>query len=697
MQTWESTKSTGARGVFAVFAALLMLTVSAMVCAQPSADAGPDQSNVGFGSAVQLDASASTGDGPLTYLWEQQRGLKVSLSDFTSQMPAFTAPTMADMVLDHNVEKFDVLGIEPNFLEVAFLLTVTDANGHSDTDTITVSLLEPQSGDYFRTSGLYNVALGSPVYVHGPLSQETFNWELDGPFNSVAGLMDTTTRFPNFVPDVTGFYLLSETVSGESLEVHAAQYSGIRKCAACHDGGFLPDMVTPWSGTGHATTFEDAMEGRSGSHFQARCISCHVVGFDRYSDISALGFDDLADGFWEFPETLEPGNWDHFVEDYPELANLANVQCESCHGPGGDHFGELDTIDLGFKESVCGYCHNAGSYHVKNEQLRNSPHSTVVTGSPSERGSCIQCHTGQGFVQMIKGQELVVPERPEPQTCQTCHDPHHNQHEHQLRHVDTAMLPNGYEITDAGTGAICMQCHNSRRSAQDVLPDRARAPHGSTQADMLAGKNAMEIPGVEYRNSFHAGPDFVTYYFSDGGDDENNTCATCHMAANASSVNGQFTGEHSFLMRNEIEGQEVENLDACTICHVGLDRFDRRARGDYDGDGTLEGIQSEVHGLLEVVRHAIEESVGGSMEDAHGGIEFHDAEGNVVEPTEAQYIAGYNYFFVENDGSLGLHNTGYAVKLLQSAYENLTGHPVPNATMRKNDEPSFKMTRRRKF
>ena len=49
---------------------------------------------------------------------------------------------------------------------------------------------------------------------------------------------------------------------------------------------------------------------------------------------------------------------------------------------------------------------------------------------------------------------------------------------------------------------------------------------------------------------------------------------------------------------------------------------------------------------------------------------------------ESQYIAGYNYFFVHNDKSHGIHNTACAVQLLQGAYQNLTGKSVPNAYIR---------------
>jgi hypothetical protein len=41
--------------------------------------------------------------------------------------------------------------------------------------------------------------------------------------------------------------------------------------------------------------------------------------------------------------------------------------------------------------------------------------------------------------------------------------------------------------------------------------------------------------------------------------------------------------------------------------------------------------------------------------------------------TAPQLEAAYNYLFVQNDGSLGIHNTAYAVGLLKASIANLTG------------------------
>ena len=61
-------------------------------------------------------------------------------------------------------------------------------------------------------------------------------------------------------------------------------------------------------------------------------------------------------------------------------------------------------------------------------------------------------------------------------------------------------------------------------------------------------------------------------------------------------------------MATEWRVEEVEsfdNLSACAPCHAGLTDFNRMSRADYDGDGVVEGVQTEVRGLLDVLGQMI--------------------------------------------------------------------------------------------
>ncbi|AEX22115.1 PKD domain-containing protein [Vibrio sp. EJY3] len=105
-----------------------LITVTVTENNAPVADAGPDQSK-NEGTVVTLNATASydpDSDG-LSYLWEQQSGTPVSLSDSTIAQPTFAAPaTTGGEALE-------------------FKVTVTDddsVNPKSSTDTVVINILD---------------------------------------------------------------------------------------------------------------------------------------------------------------------------------------------------------------------------------------------------------------------------------------------------------------------------------------------------------------------------------------------------------------------------------------------------------------------------------------------------------------------------------------------------------------------------
>ena len=116
------------------------------------------------------------------------------------------------------------------------------------------------------------------------------------------------------------------------------------------------------------------------------------------------------------------------------------------------------------------------------------------------------------------------------------------------------------------------------------------------------------------------------------------------------------TGGHTFAIFNEDE--EYENIAGCnTGCHEGgVEELDH------------EGEQTLVMGLLD------------DLEDllfAAGLLEWVDEEGEMVLlPTEDRVIktadsagALYNYMFVREDQSKGIHNLSYTKDLLESSID----------------------------
>ena len=92
-----------------------------------------------------------------------------------------------------------------------------------------------------------------------------------------------------------------------------------------------------------------------------------------------------------------------------------------------------------------------------------------------------------------------------------------------------------------------------------------------------------------------------------------------------------------------------------------------------------------VSSLLELVKGAVE--TAGAV-DLLGSYPYWDLSAFADDPEtldvdesddatlEKVKNALWNYEFVENDGSLGVHNTGYAVGILQRSYKDMTGEDV---------------------
>ncbi len=543
-----------------------------------------------------------------------------------------------------------------------------------------------EEGHPIKSSALSNVGIGAYVFLKGVGSDPdegdeitAFEWKFIPAEGSGASLTVAEDGLPSdahFIADVVGQYKVKLTVTdsqgaiGEAtLMVNAGTYVGIGnlggatasppQCAVCHAG-----QAESWAETGHASIFTRQID--TGDHYGEHCLPCHTVGYDKAAENG--GFDDVAvEVGWTFPEEMKPGNWDAVPS---KLKQLANIQCENCHGPGSEHNGRPEGTATTLNADNCGYCHDEPWRHIKSEQWEASSHAdetsrafTYPIGEGHER--CVSCHSGEAFVDWAKGKEEVRLGF-QTVTCAVCHDPHSAEHEAQLRVVDEVTLPDGTEVSDAGASALCMNCHNGRVGPDEVAQDEPHYPHYSTAAEMIAGTGGYTY-GQPVADSIHVTMTTVG-------------CVDCHMAPTpgwADEPGGEQplpghdeVGEHTFRMTS---ADGVENLASCTLCHLDLKGFNRTARGDYDGDGAVEGIQDEVQGLLDLVFEAIQAS----------GVEWlgHYPYWAKVT-TQAQKAAIYNWSFVEHDGSLGVHNTPRAVQLLQRSYKDLTGEDVPGAELR---------------
>jgi hypothetical protein len=523
-------------------------------------------------------------------------------------------------------------------------------------------------------TGLNNVGVETKVYLMATFEDSMItglSWSLEVPEASEASLseateVDSASEITTFIPDVTGTYtaIVSEGTYADTVVINAGTFLGVENnCKNCHNGS-ITDHYVPWSGTGHATFLDNGLNGLNGSYYNAGCISCHTVGYD--TSATNDGFDDFN---FIFPGILQPGMSDSMYATYPDAMDRANIQCESCHGPGSEHNGSTSEskIVVDIRPDACATCHDDDHYHVYPTQWKVSNHADLSSprASTRRRDDCGVCHNGKGFITWVdagKPEELAEPvDANYDITCAVCHDPHDATNVHQIRTLE-ATLPSGDVITEGGKGKLCMNCHNSRRILPDRIiernePGRAPEPHHGPQAEMLTTLNTWTWDEV-----LPTSPHLIAA--PAGG--EADACVNCHMYEPPPPIEGHevTAGMHSFSMVSQ-EGED--NVGACEDCHGNVGetfaekKYYMNGNADHDGDGVEEGLQHEVEGLLDTLYSILPQNEDGEPEIQDSTTSFDVA------------AAMYNWYFVEEDGSMGIHNPAFTVSILQLSIAKVKG------------------------
>jgi hypothetical protein len=253
---------------------------------------------------------------------------------------------------------------------------------------------------------------------------------------------------------------------------------------------------------------------------------------------------------------------------------------------------------------------------------------------------------------------MLAPELQAPIACATCHDPHQATHPEdgkskQLRVIGEVTAPQGFTV-DAEESAVCVMCHANKRDVQyleDYLNEKnSRGPHGNTQSDVFYGKGVITFDQT-FTNSPH------TVIAEEG-------CVQCHMYSIIGHGDNE-AGGHTWSM---VMVNGTENIVACTQsgCHAegSIITFDRTASADFDGDGTIEGVQTEIEGLIAKLAEVLPKNDDGTL---------YSSGFNNAGLSELELQAYWNYYVINNDGSKGIHNTQFSVQVLQETYKQLTG------------------------
>ena len=517
-----------------------------------------------------------------------------------------------------------------------------------------------------------------------------------------------------FVPDTVGDWTITMTPTTATgtyptatMKITAAKfvgagismttYSSVPSGCACH----LADNTNfaSWSKTNHATAVQRKLSDPAG-HFSFSCFSCHSIGYDGVTSSNNGGFDDLAaaEGFTTVSKN-GAGVYDSLVTKYPKSMGATGIQCENCHGPAGQHVSSYpqhgdNKLAETLSSDVCSPCHLSSDRHGIGFAWSASAHATsTYEGAQlqyTDRPVCAKCHTAQGYIyetiggkpQPLPATGLTVYDNPMPIGCSTCHDPHDGSNEMQLRAKTVGDACIGCHITRMSSRGLHTAGQGSMLIGADAQPFTLNiantylyAPASSAQQNNAAVGtwSGWELPGYTYENSSHSAI--------------KERCVACHMASSPSFLAAsasnfakadtliQKLGGHTFKVAfDNITAKDtttILNPTGCAECH---------------GSPTIEFVeltQAKTQALLSALYAALprRDTIVTAAAPNGTAILFTDtiawqnqksASASAKRKlTLVERAAAYNYQFVTNDGSGGVHNFNYAKGLLTSSLEQV--------------------------
>ena len=336
---------------------------------------------------------------------------------------------------------------------------------------------------------------------------------------------------------------------------------------------------------------------------------------------------------------------------------LAFSGMTSCEGPAGadgidgiagadglDGAAGADGMDM---DASCKVCHDDGTeLFAKSLQAGASVH---MTGGNFERNAddCGACHTHEGFIDRMKAGTMEASGDvmdPSSINCRTCHDIHtaYDETDWALSYNDAVTLWVGDVDVDLGDANLCINCHQSRIASPaavvggaDLSITNSRwGPHHGPQGSVLVGSAGYEF-GMDMGtvgSSMHAG----------------SGCIQCHMAE----AYGNQAGGHTFDMTYAYHGHDVVNEAGCVNCHSGDDFAD-----------DIVAFQEETEELLDSLHTIL---VANEWVSATSGL-LNASSTAPLALTADEAGAVWNFYFFEEDRSLGVHNPDYTTELLEAS------------------------------
>ena len=294
-------------------------------------------------------------------------------------------------------------------------------------------------------------------------------------------------------------------------------------------------------------------------------------------------------------------------------------------GPTGPAGSAPSAADL-----TCTQCHNNTNLIAGKEVAwAASVHgSGIAAAYAGNNPTCTGCHSSSGFNAAIAAGVDNAAAQKTAETnagridCRACHDIHtsYTSADWKLKTVAPVKLIASGATYDGGMGNLCASCHQQRTAFPAATDGKVKVD--STHWGGHHGPETALILGIGGAGGVQGKP--ATHYTA-----VKDTCVTCHLGGASTNA------DHTFM----------PNVATCVTCHADAKSLD------------VNGVQTTIKGKIAQVKTALQAK---NLLDKDGVIV-------VGEYPEAQAAALWNYLFVVEDKSNGVHNADYANALLDAA------------------------------
>lgn len=333
---------------------------------------------------------------------------------------------------------------------------------------------------------------------------------------------------------------------------------------------------------------------------------------------------------------------------------------------GDDGLDGIDGVD-GVGAQECIDCHSSshreGIYDAY--YAMTTAHSSGSSWGRGKSQSCAQCHNNEGFIDYIETGAVATGgyNISNPITCTGCHNTHrsfdfeNDGNDYAVRTLDGVnLIISDYTIDYGNASNLCANCHQPRTNTPTVgdYPGKYLqtsghwGPHHGPQTALLEGLLGAyttftlveDIPAVKqaaHRVDTGACIDCHMRGTTDGSyghswNPAGNNCATCHSAP----FEELELGYSGYAEDIETLGTLLENVVGQAI------------------DDNNEPI-FEADGVTPVPQIGIVERDGDGWEPLTGLFDLKDAE------------AAWNFLFILEDKSKGIHNPNYAKSIIKNS------------------------------